>query len=355
MRDTGNQTQTYVSLYNLYNYFDRWHFPIRNQEKQRIREKMAPLDVFNIAIAVLFLAVIGIMAYKKHIVTKSGLVAAFVVGLIVWLLTSWAWFFIMLSFFVITALFTRFKYQKKRSLGAAQDKRGARAWSNVIANGILPLSFVIFGFILVLFGGGQDAYGRTDVGFGSYFIPFPVVAVAFAAFLGALATHTADTLATEIGLLNPSPPRLITKPWKSVPPGTSGGVSITGFLATLLGCLVIGLTAATLAAPQWVSVFGIAIMPEIVNFAPVTIVLVALVGGFVGCTIDSLFGATIQGMWQCKVCTKLTEKKVHCGQPAEYLRGNRFFDNNMVNLISGLLGALVAVLLYLSLFGVGLA
>jgi uncharacterized membrane protein len=317
--------------------------------------KMVSLDLLNIAVAVIFMGLIAVFAYKKHIVTKSGLIAAFVVGLIVWLLTSWAWFFVMLSFFLITALFTHFKYQKKRTLGAAQDKSGARSWSNVIANGLLPMSFVVFGFILVVLGGGQDAFGRTDVGFGPYFVPFPVIAVTFAAFLGALATHTADTLATEIGLLNPSPPRLITKPWKAVPAGTSGGVSVMGYLATLLGSLIIGVTAAVLAAPFWLSIFGIAIMPEIINFAPVTIVLVALVGGFVGCTIDSLFGATIQGMWQCQVCGKQTEKKAHCGEPALYLRGSRFFDNNMVNLVSGLLGALVAVLLYLSLLGLGLA
>jgi uncharacterized membrane protein len=316
---------------------------------------LVSLDLINIVAAILVLGLIAILAYKKRIVTKSGLIAAFVVGIVVWLLTSWAWFLIMLAFFLITALFTHFKYQKKRSLGAAQEKSGARSWSNVVANGILPMSFVIFGFILVLLGGGQDAYGRTDVGFGPYFIPFPVVAVTFAAFLGALATHTADTLATEIGLLNPSPPRLITKPSKCVPAGTSGGISVMGYLATLFGCLIIGLTAAVLAAPFWVSAFGIAMMPEIINFAPVTIILVSLAGGFVGCTIDSLFGATIQGMWRCQVCGKHTEKKMHCGEPADYLRGNRFFDNNMVNLISGLLGALVAIFLYLALLSIGLA
>jgi uncharacterized membrane protein len=316
---------------------------------------MVSLDLLNIILAIVILSLIALLAYKKRIVTKSGLIAAFIVGLIVWLLTSWAWFFIMLSFFLITALFTHFKYQKKRALGAAQDKSGARAWSNVVANGLLPMSFVIVGFILIVLGGGQDAYGRTDVGLGPYFIPFPVIAVTFAAFLGALATHTADTLATEIGLLNPSPPRLITKPWKSVPAGTSGGVSLMGFLATLLGCVIIGASAAVLAAPFWLSIFGIAIMPEIVNFAPVTILLVALAGGFVGCTVDSVFGATIQGMWRCRVCGKHTEKKSHCGESAAYLRGSRFFDNNMVNLISGLLGAIVAVVLYLSLLGIGLA
>ncbi len=316
---------------------------------------MLPLDLLNIAIAVITLAILAVFSYKKRIVTKSGLIAAFFLGIGVWLLASWAWFFIMLMFFLITAQFTHYKYKKKRALGAAQDKAGARSWANVLANGILPLSFVIIGFVLVLFSGGQDAYGHAEVGFGPMMIPFPVVGVTFAAFLGALATHTADTLATEIGLLNPTPPRLITKPWKTVPAGTSGGVSLMGELATLLGTLIIGGTAAILGASFWINIFGTTLIPELVNFAPITMVVVALVGGFVGCTIDSIFGATIQGMWTCCVCGKQTEKKTHCGEKADYLRGNRFFDNNMVNLVSGLLGAIAAILLYITLLSIGIA
>jgi uncharacterized membrane protein len=189
--------------------------------------------------------------------------------------------------------------------------------------------------------------------------------ITFAAFLGACATHCADTLATEIGLLNPTPPRLITKPWETVPAGTSGGVSLMGEIATILGSILIGGMAAFLAAPFWYALIGAPPLFELVNFAPVTMVLVALFGGLVGCTIDSLFGATIQGHWRCQVCSKKTEKKVHCGESADYLRhcgesadylrGNRFFDNNMVNLVSGLIGAIAAILLYLTLLGIGFA
>ncbi|MFX0169493.1 MAG: TIGR00297 family protein [Candidatus Hodarchaeota archaeon] len=316
---------------------------------------MASLDILNILIAILVLGVLAIFSFKKRIVTKSGLFAAFFLGLGIWLLASWAWFFILLIFFLVTAQFTHYKYQKKRALGAAQDKSGARAWTNVITNGILPLGFVLIGFIIVTLGGGWDAFGRTDVGWGLVYLPFPVLGVAFAAFLGAIATHTADTLATEIGLLNPSPPRLITKPWKHVPAGTSGGVSLMGELATFMGSLLIGGVSAFLAAPFWIAIFGTTLMPELMSFAPVTMIIVALVGGFVGCTTDSIFGATIQGMWRCTVCSKKTEKKVHCQEPAEYLRGNRFFDNNAVNLVSGLLGAIAAMLLYLSLLSIGFA
>jgi len=84
-------------------------------------------------------------------------------------------------------------------------------------------------------------------------------------------------------------------------------------------------------------------------------ILVSIVGGIVGCTTDSVFGATIQGMWRCRVCGKKTEKKTHCMESAEYLRGSKFFDNNIVNLVSGFLGALASLLLYLALFSVGFA
>jgi uncharacterized membrane protein len=318
---------------------------------------MALLDPINIGIATAFLALLAVVSYKKRIVSKSGLVAAFLLGMGVWLLASWTWFILILAFFIVSSAFTHYKYQRKRKLGAAQDKGGARAWSNVMANGGIPLGIVLVSFALVTFlGRFNPAYGRMEVGIYPVAIPVStVISVSFAAFLGAIGTAAADTLATEIGLLNPTPPRLLTKPWTSVPAGTSGGVSLLGELATFLGCLMIGGVAALLAQPFWYVVFGTTLMPEVSTFAPVTMLVVAMVGGFAGCTVDSLFGATIQGMWRCTVCNKQTEKKAHCCKPAQYLRGNKFFDNHMVNLISCLAGALVSVALYVTLLSIGFA
>jgi uncharacterized protein (TIGR00297 family) len=300
------------------------------------------------------MAILAVIAYKGKIVTKSGLVAAFFLGITVWLLTSWTWFLILLIFFVITAQFTHYKYKIKRQHGAAQEKGGARDWSHVLANGGLPLSIVLIGVLTILVFGQLNAYGRIEVGFGSMMIPASIIiAIAFIAFLGAVATATADTLATEIGLLNPLPPRLITNPRQVVPPGTSGGVSVAGELATVLGTLLIGGIAAILAAPFWINLLGASLMPELAGIAPVTFVLVAMGGGIIGCTVDSVLGATLQGHWTCNVCGKLTEKKAHCGEKSTYLRGNRFLDNHMVNLVSCLIGAFVAIGLFLLLLGIG--
>ncbi len=317
---------------------------------------MLLFDPLSVLVAILVMGILAVVAYRGRIVTKSGLVAAFFLGITVWLLTSWTWFLILLIFFVITAQFTHYKYKIKRQHGAAQEKGGARDWSHVLANGGLPLSIVLFAISLIFFFGQVNAYGRIDVGVGYMVIPASlVIAVAFAAFLGAVATATADTLATEIGLLNPQPPRLITNPRKVVPPGTSGGVSMAGELATLLGTLLIGGIAALLAAPFWINWLGTTLMPELAGIAPVTFVLVAMAGGIVGCTVDSVLGATIQGHWTCDVCGKQTEKKAHCGEKATYLRGNPFLDNHMVNMVSCLIGAFVAIGLFLFLLSMGFA
>lgn len=305
-----------------------------------------PLEIL---LAIVVMGVLATFSYKKNIVSKSGLVAAFFLGFGIWVLTSWAWFAVLLLFFLTTALFTKVKYNRKRSFGAAQEKGGARDWVHVLANGGLPLAFVIIYFTLINII-TLPGYGVWDVGA----TPVMLAPIFFSAFLGAVATATSDTLATEIGLLNPTPPRLITRPWRNVPPGTSGGVSLIGWVATAGGALMIGSIAAILASPFWFQTFGINPLGDVVPYAPLSMIFITVAGGIAGCTTDSLFGATIQGMWRCNVCHKQTEKRSHCGEPAKYLRGTRFFDNHMVNIISCLVGAIVAVGFYFVFLSIGM-
>lgn len=54
------------------------------------------------------------------------------------------------------------------------------------------------------------------------------------------AAVAADTFSSELGILSKSPPRLITSlNLRKVPPGTNGGVTLTGTLAGLLGSTIL--------------------------------------------------------------------------------------------------------------------
>jgi hypothetical protein len=51
----------------------------------------------------------------------------------------------------------------------------------------------------------------------------------------------------------------------------------------------------------------------------------------------------VQAIYTCPTCQKETEKKLHsCGTPTNQLRGWPWLGNDLVNLISSFVGALVA-------------
>lgn len=123
---------------------------------------------------------------------------------------------------------------------------------------------------------------------------------------------TADTWSTELGVLSKSKPRLITT-FKSVEPGISGAISLVGTLGGLLGSSLILFT-------------GLFFVQFNLN-----IILWLMVFSVIGNFLDSLMGATIQGQYQCQVCSKFTEKKCHCNQPTQIISGFRIVGNDSVN------------------------
>jgi uncharacterized membrane protein len=144
-----------------------------------------------------------------------------------------------------------------------------------------------------------------------------------------MAAVNADTWATELGVLSAAAPRLITS-GKLVERGTSGGVTIFGYLAALAGAGLIGVAAAFFT-------------PTISGLAMIGMCMLA---GLLGCSIDSVLGATVQAIYYCPQCQKETERyPLHgCGTQTEHLRGWRWLNNDLVNLACSLVGAGVAIL-----------
>lgn len=255
------------------------------------------------ALASLVVPVLGLGAYRLGAVDITGYVAGLFAGITVFWLGGWTWFVLVFYLTTVGSIFTRLGFSRKAGLGVAQEKGGRRGWRNVTAN---------------LLVGGVAALLFRYTGVGLW----------YAFFLGAVNSMASDTLATEIGLTSTERPRLITRLRERVEAGTSGAVTWRGAYATL-GAAIGGGVIGTMGGSALGWSFPLAIA-------------VAVVGGVSGTFFDSIIGATLQGRYKCRECGKETERGTHCGSPAEILRGSRFMDNDMVNVVSSLLGGSVA-------------
>lgn len=260
----------------------------------------------DLAIVVVF----AVVAIAAHAIGRRGFLASVAVGYPILLGGGLAWFVIVATFFVSGVGFTWYRYEYKKSIGTAQEKGGTRNWPNILANG----------GVASLLGLGELLWGGQL---------FSVL------FLGAVSAAASDTVATELGLLSRSPPRLVTDPRQRVAPGTSGGVSGMGFAGTLVAGGLIGAVGAVL---------GVA-----AGLPPALVFGVCVCGGLVGSVADSLAGATIQRKSHCIICGKASEYLVHCGERTTYDSGVWFVDNHVVNVIATVFGSLGAVGLFLLL------
>jgi uncharacterized protein (TIGR00297 family) len=260
------------------------------------------LALGELAIVIIF----ALTAIKAGALDRGGFLASVAVGYAIFLGGGWVWFVVIAAFFIIGVGFTYYKYEYKKRLGGAQEKGGARNWPNILANG----------GVAALFAVGELAFGGAA---------FAVL------YLGAMSAAASDTVATELGLLNKSAPRLITRPAVTVSPGTSGGVTGLGFMGSLLASVSIGAIAAVLGIDRAIS--------------PLLIVTCAIAGGLAGSVADSLIGATFQRKGTCIVCGASTESLVHCEKPTQCKSGVPFVDNNIVNLLATIVGAAASLAL----------
>lgn len=264
------------------------------------------MDLMQLFYALVFSAIVVALAYWRGSLSRSGAVGALIVGTLTFGFGGWQWGVLLGVFFVSSSLLSHFKEEEKKAAAEKFDKGHRRDMGQVLANGGL-------GAVLATL---------------SAFVPETAVPAEtwFLMFLGVMATVTADTWATELGTLSKQPPRLITN-GKIVEVGTSGGVSLLGTAVSLAGGLVIGLVAGL-----------------ITEYSLLVTSLGGALGGLAGSLVDSLLGATVQQIYYSDVRQKETEKKVELdGTPNRPLRGWSWMNNDMVNLISSLVGGFVAM------------
>lgn len=258
----------------------------------------------QLGVALLLSAAIVALALWRGSLSRSGGAAALLVGTVIFGFGGWVWGVLLGLFFVSSSLLSHFKEDAKKAVSEKFDKGHQRDAGQVLANGGV-------GALVALF---------------SYFFAAPAW---FVFFIGVMGTVTADTWATELGTLNKGAPRLITT-GKQVEVGTSGGVTVFGTAVSLIGGLLIGLTAGLLTDLHWF-----------------TALLLGGIGGLFGSLLDSFLGATVQAVYYSNFKRKETEKRIDpTGEKNRLLRGFTWMTNDLVNLFASCGGGIVSLLIY---------
>jgi uncharacterized protein (TIGR00297 family) len=191
---------------------------------------------------ILSLLVVGV-SVRAHLLTADGAVAAVIVGTLTVGFGGWGFATLLGIFFVTSSILTRWQHPRK----VRAEPRTARTAVQVLANGGVATGVAVI-------------WALSHSG------------IAATAFASAIAAATADTWATEIGLLSSRSPRLITTR-RTVAPGVSGGVTSLGSLAAIAGAGLIAWSARLLDVAVWI---------------PWT-------AGVAGMALDSLLGAIVEG------------------------------------------------------------
>ena len=237
---------------------------------------------------------VAVVSVRVKFLTISGSAGTFLLAAVIFGMGGWRWSVPILSFFLLSSLLSKIGKTYKAQFELIFEKSSQRDLSQVLANGGLAGCMMI----------------------GDVFFPNGLW---YDLYLGAIAAVNADTWATEIGIFSKIPPRSIRN-FRTVPHGTSGGITLLGLLSALIGSFLIVLVGS-FSAPSGL---------DLVIFGRVFWMIVF--GGWIASLIDSLLGATIQAQHRCPVCDKITEKKRHCGgEKTEHVSGLSWLNNDWVN------------------------
>lgn len=251
------------------------------------------------------------LAYAVKSLSRSGALAAFLVGTLFMFLGGFAsWFLLIMllvssSFIEKASVLLRMKSARRRS--SPSDEENGRSAGQVLANSLLALT------CLLVFWLSQDRL---------YYLLMVI----------AIAGSTADTWASEIGILSQDVPRSLISGAK-MPPGKSGGVTRLGLAASVLGAAFITSLAVLLTQPVLVSDWWL-----------------LTVLGAVCSLIDSLLGLSIQEVFLNTRTGQECEEIPPAAVLTDFrrIKGWPGVNNSMVNVLSDLLTVLLSWVLLAS-------
>ncbi|MGA9408285.1 MAG: DUF92 domain-containing protein [Bacteroidota bacterium] len=258
----------------------------------------------HFVIGTLLAVAVAFASRHFRFLSRSGSVATFFLATVIFGAGGWQWSIPIVAFFISSSLLSKLGKGRKAQFELMFEKTDTRDAGQVAANG------GVAGIVVLC----------------SYF--FPEYHQWYGVYLASLAAVTADTWGTEIGLLAKSSPRSIIT-FQKVETGTSGAVSPIGIVGGACGAFFIALSGSF-----WMTATALISASIMIIFA-----------GMAGSLVDSVLGATVQAKYRCAVCGKMTERTLHCESPTTRIGGVHWIDNDMVNWVCAIGGAIFFVLL----------
>ncbi|KAK6507034.1 hypothetical protein TWF481_005487 [Arthrobotrys musiformis] len=191
---------------------------------------------------------------------------------------------LLFGFYLVGNSATKHKHAIKQSLTVSADGSHTvttRTHIQVFSNSICASVLILLHYYLIQ----DDLKSGKEITFS--LLPGGENGWRDALIVGVMTQYAAvlsDTLSSELGILSRSPPRLIYNPLKVVPPGTNGGVTLTGFLAGTAGSILI--SAISLLSLPFAEGSDVSFKATLGG--------VIIASGVIGTIVDSLLGATLQ-------------------------------------------------------------
>jgi len=296
--------------------------------------------MIRLLLSVLLSLGLALHGYRKKSLDYTGCFAAIFVGFVSFA-TSYRFGLILILFYYTSSKLTKVKEDVKAKLESNYMQGGQRNCIQVFANSILATIIALMYIFYIgddthmSFSNTHDTVKLTILSIskstlGSYLSSMYVAHYACA---------SADTWASEVGILSKTNPRLVTTLFiRTVPHGTNGGMSI-------LGTVMSGLGGAFIGFVFWICSSLVGTKPDSPQHP---IIVVGLICGVLGSLFDSILGATLQASYYSKdrKCIVKTKQEIKEDKSVVLICGIDVLSNEAVNVVSILLTMIVS--LYIS-------
>lgn len=275
----------------------------------------------RLPLALIIAGTIGYRGRRRKSLSQSGAVAGFFVGFLSFL-CSVRFGLTLFAFYLSGTRVTRYKSDfKKKFEDGYKSETGNRSAKQVLASS-LPAVIVAVIYLICF---------KDDAAISPQFVVRSSLNLSFLLFFAACA---GDTFSSEIGIAMPGPgknPVLILAPWRSVPRGTNGGVTVEGTLASIFGGTVIGMTYFIVGPEQ--------------SLSQLWLIIIGALGGLIGSVFDSALGMVLQASWYDSSTGRvLKEPPKIVSSSQRHICGVNYLSGETVNALSAIITGMLSPL-----------